>query len=284
MYFFYFDESGSRDPSVGTKEKPKDHLYVLLAVGMYERKWRHFDFAISRLKLELANYLKHESKGHFELADCEVKSNWVRNDSERKRRSPFLYALHFDDLKRLTDAYFQQVVECNMAVVVAVIDKRYLRDYMTDEMLHKKAYELVLERIQHYMREYHQKHQALIVMDDTSKQLNRAVAMKHAFFQRAGNQNMTFPAIVEYPFFTRSELSNGVQLADLLAYNVYRAFRNEDLAYPYFDRLLPNIYRGRNQEALHGLKIWPESSPLVEIARSTWNAYKKKILLGEEIR
>ena len=279
MYFFYFDESGSRDPSVGTKEKPKDHLYVLLAVGMYERQWRRFDSVLSRLKLELINSLKQESKGHFELADCEVKSNWVRNDRERKRRSPFLYALHGDDLKRLTDAYFQQVVECNMAVVVAVIDKRYLRDYMTDEMLHKKAYELVLERIQHYMREYHQKHQALIVMDDTSKQLNRAVAMKHAFFQRAGNQNMTFPAIVEYPFFTRSELSNGVQLADLLAYNVYRAFRNEDLTYSYFDMLLPSIYRGRDAESLHGLKIWPESSPLVELARSTWNAYKRKNLL-----
>ena len=61
-----------------------------------------------------------------------------------------------------------------------------------------------MERIQHYMREYHAKHQALIVMDDTSTQLNRAVAMKHAFFQRAGNRNMGFPSIVEYPFFTRS--------------------------------------------------------------------------------
>ncbi len=284
MYFFYFDESGSRDPSVEMKKKPKDHIYVLLAVGMYEGQWRRFDSALSRLKLELANSLKQASKGPFDLADCEVKSNWVRNERERERRSPFLYALHCDDLTRLTDAYFRQVVERNMVVVVAVIDKRSLHDYMTEEMLHKKAYELVLERIQHYMREYHSKHQALIVMDDTSKQLNRAVAMKHAFFQRSGNQNMTFPAIVEYPFFTRSELSNGVQLADLLAYNVYRAFRNEDLAYPYFARLLPNIYRGRNQEALHGLKIWPESSPLVEIARSTWNAYKKKILLGEEIR
>lgn len=36
MYFFHFDESGSRDPSAGTVEKPKDQPYVLLAVGMYE--------------------------------------------------------------------------------------------------------------------------------------------------------------------------------------------------------------------------------------------------------
>lgn len=74
-----------------------------------------------------------------------------------------------------------------------------------------KAYEFLLERIQHYMREYHPKHRALIVMDDTSRQLNRAVAMKHASFQRVGNRNVKFPAVVEYPFFTRSELSNGVQ-------------------------------------------------------------------------
>ena len=122
------------------------------------------------------------------------------------------------------------------------------------------------------MREYHPKHRALVVMDDTrafftkfdplypsrillkpngdwrilrlnwvnlsekrsSRQLNRVVAMRHASLQRVGNQNMKFSAIVEYPFFTRSELSNGVQLADLLAYNVYRVFRNEDFSCPYF--------------------------------------------------
>ena len=43
MYFFYFDESGSRDPSVGSAAKRKDHLYVLLAVGMWEGQWRRFE-------------------------------------------------------------------------------------------------------------------------------------------------------------------------------------------------------------------------------------------------
>ena len=70
MYFFYFDESGSRDPSVGTPDRPKDHLYVLLAVGMYERQWRPFDLAISRVKLELADCLAREGKGKYDLADC----------------------------------------------------------------------------------------------------------------------------------------------------------------------------------------------------------------------
>ena len=65
MYFFYFDESGSRDPSIGTPAEPRDHLYVLLTVGMYERQWRPFDSEISRLKLELAHYLRRDSKGRL---------------------------------------------------------------------------------------------------------------------------------------------------------------------------------------------------------------------------
>ena len=270
MYFFYFDESGSRDPSAGTADKPKDHIYVLLTVGMYERQWRPFETAISGLKLELADSLTRNDSESFELADCEVKSNWVRIPSERKKQSRFLHALPDDDLKRLTDAYFQQIIERNTVIMASVIDKRFLYDNSTHETLHMHAYEFLLERIQHYMRVYHPKHQALIVMDDTNKQLNQAIAMKHASFQRAGNRNMKFPAIVEYPFFTRSELSNGVQLADLLAYNVYRAFKYETFDYPYFEKMLTSFYRRRDKATLDGLKVWPNASPLVEVVRMVW--------------
>ena len=143
------------------------------------------------------------------------------------------------------------------------------------------AYEFLLERIQHYMRQHHPKHRALIVMDDTSRQLNRAAAMKHASLQRAGNRSMMFPAIVEYPFFTRSELSNGVQLADLLAYSVYRAFKDEDLGYPYFERVLGNFYRRRQGTALAGMKIWPDRSPLSALAAQAWGSYQQKTLRTE---
>lgn len=277
MYFFYFDESGSRDPSVGTSDKPKDHLYVLLAVGLWEGQWRRFDHGIARVKLELADQLRREGKGRFDLADCEVKSNWLRNAKERAERSPFLAALDDRDRERLVAAYFDQLGPRRAVVMAAVIDKRHLRDHVTAETLHKKAYEFLLKRIQHFMREFHPKHNALMVMDDTSKQLNRAVAMKHAFFQRAGNQNLQFTQIVEYPFFTASELSAGVQLADLLAYNTYRAFKDENLAYPYFNMLLPSFYRRGGDAVLDGLKVWPEPSPLVAIARAMWEDNRKRL-------
>ncbi|MCY4342492.1 MAG: DUF3800 domain-containing protein [Gammaproteobacteria bacterium] len=265
MYFFYVDESGSRDPSHGTAAHPKDHIYVLLAIGLYERQWRPFELEISRLKLELAHYLSLEGSVHFGLADCEIKSTWLRHAPTRSRYSPFLAALHPDDMERLVDAFYDQLDSRNAVVLASVIDKRELHPGTTHTVMHRWAYELLLERIEHFMRQYHSKHNALIVMDDTNVQLNQFIAMAHAALLRRGNPNMLFPHIVEYPFFTRSELSNGVQLADLLAYNVYRAFRDEDPEYPYFRTVLPKIYRRRETGALAGLKVWPETSPLVDL-------------------
>jgi hypothetical protein len=278
MYFFYFDESGCRDPDVGGNGQPeKDPIYVLSAIGMFERKWRVFDRSITRVKLELTDYLYHAGKGSFELADCEVKSNWIRIAQEREKKSPFLYSLDADDRERLVKTYFSQLATTNAVMFSVVIDKRHLFDHMTHEILHKKAYELILERIEQFMGEYHPKHNALIVMDDTSKELNRAVAMKHAYFQRSGNQNVQFRHIIEYPFFTRSELSNGVQLVDLCGYNVYRAFKSKDFKYPYFELLLPHFYKREHHNRLDGLKVWPEGSELIEFSRIGWTNFQKQM-------
>jgi hypothetical protein len=277
MYFFYFDESGSRDPSIGTPEHPKSHIYVLLTVGIFERQWHRFENAISGTKLDFARACRG-AKGTFDLAACEVKSNWIRNSKERAQKSPFLNSLDDNDRENLVATFFKQLHDRNMAIMAVVIDKRHLQDHMTHETLHKKAYEFLLERIEHYMNENHSKHQALIVMDDTSKELNQAVAMKHAYFQREGNQNMRFRHIVEYPFFTRSELSNGVQLADLLAYNVYRVFSSDNFDYPYFQEMLDSFYTRKESPKLDGLKVWPSESPLVTKSEAMWDLYKKKSL------
>lgn len=281
MYFFYLDESGNRDPSAGTPEDPKDHIYVLLAVGMYERQWRPFDRELSQLKLGLAARLRQDGVGPFDLADCEVKSNWLRNPQGRAKGSKFLDALYASDIENIASTYFQQVTKRKTVVLASVIDKRSLYAETTASVMHQKAYEFLLERIQHYMRLYRRSHQAIIVMDDTSPQLNRTIAMQHASFQRSGNWNMTFPNIVEYPFFARSELSNGVQLADQLAYNVYRAFKDGNLDYPYFRMMLGHFYKSKDGEVLRGLKVWPEKSPLVELSRAYWEAHKRAALHWE---
>ena len=267
MYFFYFDESGTRDPDVGTSGSPKSHLYVLLAVGMHEEHWLPFESEISELKLQYIKMLEDRGLGVLELPDCEVKSRWLRIPGIRRESSKFLSSLHESQITQITEVYYSQLSKRNVIIIAAVIDKRFLPSYFTHEILHEKAYEFVLEGIQSHMSEYHPNRRSLIVMDDTSVQLNRAITMKHAEFLREGNENMKFTSIVENPFFTRSELSNGVQLADLLSYNVYRAFRNEDMIYSHFREMLPYFQREKSDKVMDGIVVWPENSPLFGIAR-----------------
>ncbi len=281
MYFFYIDESGTRDPEVtGTKANgttfTKEHLYVLTAVSLYEKRWREFDRAIANLKLELSDHLRRTQGFKFDLADCEVKSTWLRLPSLRKKESPFLDALAAADLTRLSQLYYEQLSLHRMRIFSVVVDKRKLRDHVDEHILHRKSYELLLERIENYLREYHPKHQAVIVMDDTDKTINRGVAMKHAFFQREGNLNVDFRHIVEYPFFADSKLSNGIQLADLCGYNVYRAFRDAKFEYPFFQNLLPKFYISQRtaEEKLDGLKVFPDDSEMIAFAREGWRRFK----------
>lgn len=94
MYFFYFDESGSRDPKAvrvlaDGSEVSKDHIYCLTAVGLFEGRWHRFDREIAKVKLEFADHLNHMRKERLDLADCEIKSNWIRNPKERTEKSRF---------------------------------------------------------------------------------------------------------------------------------------------------------------------------------------------------
>ncbi|HEY5909000.1 MAG TPA: DUF3800 domain-containing protein [Verrucomicrobiae bacterium] len=283
MYFFYIDESGTRDPEV-TKVKPdgttvpKEHLYVLTAVSLFHRQWRQFEREISRLKREFCDRHYHLKKIRFDVADCEVKSTWLRIQKQRERESPFLSALTEADRKKLADTFYAQLAPNHMHLFSVVVDKRKLHSHMDHDKLHKKAYELLLERIEHYLWEFHHKHQGVIVMDDTDKTINRSLSVKHEFFQREGSGAMLFKHIVEYPFFADSKLSNGVQLADLCGYNVYRAFRSLDFQYPYFQKLLPHFYTSQRTDPLKldGLKVFPDDSDLVEFARKGWVEYKTK--------
>ena len=283
MYFFYIDESGTKDPEVSRTKASgevvrKEHLYVLTAVSIFEYRWKDFEREINNIKLELSDHLFRRTGTRYDLAKCEVKSVWLRLPELRAKESPFLNELIDKDRARLADAFYAQLVPMRMHLFSVVVDKRKLLGYVDQDILFKKAYEILLERIEHYLWEFHPKHQGVIVIDDSGRKENRSLAMKHAFIQREGNQVMRFHHIVEYPMFTDSALSNGIQLADLCGYNVYRAFRSKDFTYPYFAKMLDRFYCSQRTapDKLDGLKIWPEDSELVEFAREGWITYKTK--------
>ena len=272
MYFFYVDETGNRDTPYGedgTRRVVKDWLYVLTAVGLLDHKWHSFDKNLSRKKLFLINNMRNPfQNAELSLADAEIKSNWVRIPKERQSR-PFIKDLSDKDLTELVDLFYRQLNCQPMNLVSVVVDKRHLPDYMDAQKLQRKAWELLLESVEWFMRAEHPKHQATMIADDVSIQENRSLALKHSYFQEKGTAaGILLQHICEMPLFVRSELSNGVQLADLCSYNIYRAFKTQDLSYPFFRQILPTIWDGNLSEKhikgrFHGIRIFPDTSPLM---------------------
>jgi len=131
VYFFYIDESGTKDTEVNGVRKDgskytKDHLYVLTAVSLFEYKWRSFEREITNVKLELSDHLHKRNGTRYDLSQCEVKSTWLRLPKLREKESPFLHALKEADLKRLSDSFYAQLGPMRMRVFSVVVDKRKL--------------------------------------------------------------------------------------------------------------------------------------------------------------
>lgn len=266
MYFFYIDESGNLDCAKhpqpgGGPARPHDRIYALVAVSLFEWKWRRFEGLINAKKRDLMQRVRGRTSAVLDLADCEVKSNWIRIPSERAEH-PLLASLHGAEVDELIDVFLKQLKY--MSVFAVVIDKDALHDHMDQTKLHRKAWELLLERTQFFLHAEHQKHQGILITDDVSKHANRALAMKHAYLLESGTTAQSLRNLVEMPMFVRSELSNGVQLADLVAYNFYRAFKLEDFDYVGFKKVLPYVWSSRTTSAdvLDGLKVFPPESPL----------------------
>lgn len=269
MYLFYVDETGNLDPRTEIPTQsggtiPGDPIFVLTAVGLYEHRWHGFEKTINRYKQGVLDKIFRDHGVRLDLADFEIKSNWLRIPKERNRH-PTLSRMTAAELQELVDLFYSQLEHHHMPVFSVVIDKRYLPAYMDVDKLHKKAWELLLEQVQRSMEAKFPKHQALFVKDDMTVQANRSLAMKHAHLLDKGTTSgLWLRHVCEMPHFVRSELSNGVQLADLCSYNIYRAFKDDNLGYPYFQKVRAAIW-ARTEPARHpfsGVRVFPDDSPL----------------------
>lgn len=259
MYFFYVDESGNRDID-------HEQFYVLATVGMWEGHWKKFHHHLnSSVKIGLMETIRQRSGITLDLMNCEVKSNWIRNVERLKEKEEykFLKLLTKEEIKNLVEEYFSQIEEQKMVVIAVVIDKKALRDPIDNAIkLHNKAWELLCEKIENFMEENHPKHNAIVIADDIGLQHNKALAGKHSsLYRRNTSSGLRLKHIIEMPFFVRSEVSEGVQLADLCAYNILRAFRDDNPDYPFFARLLPYIYRSGYTPVnrIDGLRVFPDN-------------------------
>ena len=97
---------------------------------------------------------------------------------------------------------------------------------MANTSVHEQAFEQVVSRFEHYLRNS-QSDYGLLIHDN-----NDTVAKKHTelmrTFLRKGTLWTQIEHIIETPMFVDSQLNSMVQLADLCAYSIRRYIENDE--------------------------------------------------------
>ena len=261
VYLFYIDESGTPDRKFCPPEGRRN-IFSLVAVGMLDHKWPGFNYTMCKYKRGIYEQDSKNSPDSLGIKDYEIKSSSLRHPQMREK-SPLLRALSLASLKELAMQYYKQLDYHTMTLLGVVIDVARLPDNYGNHEIQNKAMELLYEQIDVFMWKSHPRHKAIVIADEYEQTANYRLATQHAQFLRTKTTaKIQLRRIVETPLFIRSELSEGIQLADLCAYNVYRAFANDDMEYSYFQKILPYFHRfpGAESDIASIIKVFPDTN------------------------
>jgi Protein of unknown function (DUF3800) len=255
-HLLFVDDSGTKEYS---------------ATGVYDPSGntRHFVFAGLLLTVEeerrITAELRRVKKDVFRIDTVEIKSNWLRLEHECEARYLRKFNLAKDALSTFVDRYYQVVLGGDLKLIACVVDKVHMREDYGDHAWYPPAaaYELLLQRAEAEIEECGPGRCFSVVVDDMTgatpkgNQYRTNLRRHHAQLKQTGSylyRGIRFPHLRDVRFVDskRSEL---IQVADLVAYNVYRQFRDHGEAweqvglhtlpcYDWFARILPKFRTG----------------------------------------
>jgi hypothetical protein len=260
-YVLYIDDSGQ-------KEYPPDGVpFAEESSGRSVSRYFVFGgfYATPREVGRLVEGLRAAKQETFGTTAVEVKSNWLRLPEEREKRYLRPYNITDAQLNAFVDRFYSEALNSKITLLACVVDKQHMiEDYGRDKWYTPAAaYESVVQRLQNEVGASGQKF-GVIVDDMTGKTPNASayrdnLIRHHRQLQRSGCNfvTMSMGAMVGDLGFVNSRNSNPVQVSDLIAYNVFRQFRDygeywEDRglpqlpAYHWFRRIAPKFRRGPN--------------------------------------
>lgn len=211
----------------------------------------------------------------FGTANVEIKANWLKRPREREQRYLKRYGINDAELTALTDALYEIINDADCQLVAAVVNKKDMQDKYGENANHPPgiAYECVLQRAQKEMASCDG---AISVTVDhmtgatqAGNQHKRNLERQHARLKNYGSsllRGVTFDRI-EGLSFKDSKHDERVQLADLVAYAVYRQFLDfgpdwEDPSkplelYDYLARILKKFWNDNGVVTGYGIVKFP---------------------------
>lgn len=236
MFLFYIDDSGQVDYNPKASE-----YFVYNALGFDSSKWNEINQQVVELKQKVFETPNSEL--------LEIKSNWIRIPKEREKRW-YLKKLAGEELKELSIGLLDIILNNDVTMIATVINKNNMLKEYGQKAYHPNIYamELLLERVSLFMNENYSGKQAMIIADKCSNDIESLLNKNHVDHRNNHNgyswKNLS--NIIENLLFVDSKYSNFIQLTDLCAYNIFRAFKDKDPEYEFFRKILCKYNADKN--------------------------------------
>lgn len=250
-YFFFIDESG--------QDHCNSPYEVLAAVAIEDRDLWNLIQAVQ--DAELRHFGMRYSHGERELKGKKILKKKVF------RHAAYTEALAPDERRELArqclaagdqagKRQMAGLAQAKLAYVAEVFDIcarfrcRLFASIVTDvspanrgtDYL-RKDYAYLFERFFYYLEELNPSAQGIVVFDELEKsQSHILVGQMDDYFKNTAKGRQRSGQIVPEPFFVHSDLTTGVQIADLVAYIVSWGFRTgAEMTAPVRNELLPFV-------------------------------------------
>ncbi len=227
MHLLYLDDSGSI-------KNPEEAYFVLGGVSVFEAQAHHIIQELDKLALSIDS----RNPNSIEFHASEIFS---------RRKPPW---------KNMTKAEAQGIIKA----VLQILNQAYESARAFACAIHKKsfinedpvemAFEDLLSRFDRYLdrlKSEGDRQRGLIILDDSTYETTLQNLARE--FRRSGTKWQRIRNLADIPFFVNSKASRIIQLADHVAYAVFRRYNAKDTQY--FDVIAKKFDCADN--IIHGL-------------------------------
>lgn len=206
MYFFYVDESGNPDGHHEPLRNGETPLFSLNSICLKEEHWRNIDRDYHRLKRRFfAQEIGAREAQYWEIKGSELTGH--HNRDNRRDHAFIKYVLSL--CAKYQGSLFSIVFLKNPAKPT------------NKTSLYTMALQYLVERFQSFLEERAPNENGLIIIDSRIHNLNLEVAKSHLSFVFGHNTGKNCDKIIEAPLFTDSQLTCGLQIADIVGSCIY---------------------------------------------------------------
>jgi hypothetical protein len=248
MHILFIDESGS------PPHPPKGHAdlgyFVIGGIALHEGAWHRVKNNLMGMKARFQ--IRGELKWRYFAPGNSDESNPVRLKSQQQRdiiRDEFFNIIKNED--QLTCICC--ITDCNRAYELEIIESQ--------EDIYHYTYKPVTERFQYFLqdfsRKFGSKENGIIICDHRSTRDDMRLKQHHSKLINSSSEFISqYNNLIEGLLFQQSNLSVGIQIADMVAGAVWRKYQKNDSRW--FDVIEPRFRRSPSgNTAGHGLVHFP---------------------------